>query len=324
MGIGAVADRDASTRSVARTIALEAVLQRDAGITAALLGWVLVGVGLLLSAAAAGVLLEGGPQVQLLALEGLSFGVAVAGLGTAKTGIAFILWGILRRIWSRIASAKAALPDLVISVESHDTVRYGVVGTRWGRATVTREAPRPLFIHRMARTLWAPMLLMGAMALYAGLVLAVLQFQHTAANPDLAGSLKAWVQGVQFLGEGLLLSAISLFLGSILGAIRSGGGDVQQSLDVPVKTLQMPLTAKLFVGLMMGGLMIEIVQFVLYARLASMTDAGTILVWSSWLGPFREFGLGVLLSGIVLALATIANALDFQFARIRELIETGR
>lgn len=324
MGIGAVADRDASTRSVARTIAIEAVLQRDAGITAALLGWVLVGVGLLLSAAAAGVLLEGGPQVQLLAFEGLSFGVAVAGLGTAKTGIAFILWGILRRIWSRIASAKAALPDLVISVESHDTVRYGVAGTRWGRATVTREAPRPLFIHRMARTLWAPMLLMGAMALYAGLVLAVLQFQHTAANPDLAGSLKAWVQGVQFLGEGLLLSAISLFLGSILGAIRSGGGDVQQSLDVPVKTLQMPLTAKLFVGLMMGGLMIEIVQFVLYARLASMTDAGRNLVWSSWLGPFREFGLGVLLSGIVLALATIAHALDFQFARIRELIETGR
>lgn len=132
------------------------------------------------------------------------------------------------------------------------------------------------------------------------------------------------MQGVQFLGEGLLLSAISFFLGTILGAIRSGGGDVQQSLRVSVKTLQMPFTAKLFVGLMMVGLMIKIAQFLLYARVASMNDAGTILIWSTWLGPFREFGLGVLLSGIVLALATIAKALDFQFYRIRELIETGR
>ena len=319
MGIGAVADRDASTPGAARAIAAEAVSKRDAGITAALLGWILVGFGLLLSAAAAGVLLEGGPQAQLLALEGLSFGIAVAGLGTAKTGIAFVLWGILRRIWSRIASAKAALPDL-IPAESHGAVRYGIARTRWGRTTVTKEAPEPLFIHRMARALWAPMLLMGAMALYAGLALAVLQFQHTGSHPELARSLGAWVQGVQFLGEGLLLSSISFFL----GAIRSGGGDVQHSLDVPVKTLQMPWTAKLFVGLMMGGLIIELAQFVLYARVASMSDAGTILVWSSWLGPFREFGLGVLLSGIVLALATIANALDFQFARIRELIETGR
>lgn len=70
--------------------------------------------------------------------------------------------------------------------------------------------------------------------------------------------------------------------------------------------------------------MIEFVQSVLYAQVASLTDTAMITVWSDWLGPFREFGLGVLLSGIVLALATIATALDFQFFRIRELIETGR
>jgi hypothetical protein len=46
-------------------------------------------------------------------------------------------------------------------------------------------------------------------------------------------------------------------------------------------------------------------------------------LWSSWLGPFREFGLGLLLAGIILALATIATALGFQFSRIRDIVVTG-
>jgi hypothetical protein len=168
------------------------------------------------------------------------------------------------------------------------------------------------------------MLLMGAMILYIGLIIAIVQSQSVANDAALARSLKAWVQGTQFLGESLLLSAVSFFLGTILGAVRTGGGEVQQSLRVPVKTLLMPWTAKVFVGLMMVGLMIEMVQFALYAYVASLTDTTAIAAWSTWLGPFREFGLGVLLSGVVLALATIAKALDFQFHRIRELIETGR
>ena len=38
----------------------------------------------------------------------------------------------------------------------------------------------------------------------------------------------------------------------------------------------------------------------------------------------REAGLGLLLSGIVLALAAIGTVLGFQFQRIRELITDGR
>jgi hypothetical protein len=236
-----------------------------------------------------------------------------------------VLWGILHRIWNRIASVKAALPELVpVAVEGRRNDSFGVARTSWGRVSVTAEAPRPLFIDRMARVMWAPMLVMGAMFLYLGLIIAIVESRQVAVNPGLAQSLKAWVQGIQFLGEGLLLSAISFFLGTILGAIRTGGGAVQQSLRVSVKTLLMPWTAKVFVGLMMAGLMIELVQFFLYAHVASLTDTAMIAAWSAWLGPFREFGLGVLLSGIVLALATIATALDFQFYRIRELIATGR
>jgi hypothetical protein len=49
-----------------------------------------------------------------------------------------------------------------------------------------------------------------------------------------------------------------------------------------------------------------------------------IAVASTFLGPLREFGLGLLLSGIVLALATIARALDFQASRIVSIITRGQ
>jgi hypothetical protein len=176
----------------------------------------------------------------------------------------------------------------------------------------------------MARTVWLPMLLMGLMALYAGLVLAYIGSGAQSSDPALARSLRAWTQGTQFLGEGFLLSAISFFLGTILGAIRAGGGEVQHSLGRQVKTLLMPTTAKTFIALMVLGLMIEVAQFVAYAYVASLTDAKQIATYSTFLGPFREFGLGILLSGIVLALATIAKALEFQFARVVDLVRTGR
>lgn len=91
-----------------------------------------------------------------------------------------------------------------------------------------------------------------------------------------------------------------------------------------VRTLRMPLTAKIFIGLMMAGLMIEVAQFAVYAYVSTISDASTSAVFTTWLGPFREFGLGLLLSGVVLALATVATALDFQFSRIVELIQKGQ
>jgi hypothetical protein len=55
-----------------------------------------------------------------------------------------------------------------------------------------------------------------------------------------------------------------------------------------------------------------------------MTDPTQVVIASTWLGPLREFGLGLLLAGIVLALATIARALDFQTARIVQIITRGQ
>ncbi len=96
-----------------------------------------------------------------------------------------------------------------------------------------------------------------------------------------------------------------------------------------MKTLVMPLTAKLFVVLMMAGLMIEMVQFGFYLFVATLDGAtpegaASIRAYYTWLGPLREAGLGLILSGIVLALGTIGTILGFQFSRIRELISAGR
>jgi hypothetical protein len=307
------------TRPAESTLLDTGARHRTVGLAFALLGTILVGLSVALSILTA-VLVARGAEDAARALAAISFGLAVAGLGTGKTGIAIVLWGIVRRIWLRVAAVKSALPALIPATLSPRAITAGTVRTRYGDAVVTVRAPAPLLIHRMARVMSAPLLAMGIMAVYAGLALSYLESQ---AGPSQARVLDAWVKGLQFLGEGFLLSAVSFFLGTILGAIRAGGGEIQEHLHVGVRTLRMPLRAKIFVALMAAGLMIEVAQFALYVYVSTLSDPAAIGTYTTWLGPFREFGLGVLLAGIVLALATIAKALDFQFARLVELIQKG-
>lgn len=254
-----------------------------------------------------------------------TFGLTPLAFATVKVAIAAILAGILVRIWMRVDSVKSALPDLTPrSTDDAERVKAGAITSPYGAATVSAGAPAPLLIHRIAKALWAPMLAMGAMTVAAGFVVSLVQTDQVGADPALATQLRAWVEGLQFLGEGFLLAGISFLLGTILYALRTGGGEVQESLGAPVKTLNMPVTAKLFVALMAVGMMVEMFQFVVYLITTTFSDPTTISSYFAWLGPVREAGLGLLLSGIVLALATIARALGFQFWRIRELIATGR
>ncbi len=311
------------TRQHDRPAAEAGLRHRTAGLTIGALGWMAAMVAFAISIVTAAAVASGASTTRIAELDVLSFGIAIAALGTGKTGIALVLRGIVRRIIDRVASIKEALPALAATRRAdQNPPALGVAQTSFGEVRLSDRAPRALFVHEMARIMWLPMLLMGVMALYGGLILALVA--AGVSDAGLTRSLKAWVQGLQFLGEGFLLSAISFILGTILAAIRGGGGEVQESLGTTVKTLLMPLTAKIFLGLMMLGLMIELVQFGFYVYVASLNDAASIATYSSWLGPFREFGLGVLLSGVVLALATIAKALDFQFSRIRELITNGR
>jgi hypothetical protein len=266
----------------------------------------------------ANAVVAGDPSAERADTLAWSFGIGTTGFAVAKLGIAATLIGILVRLWLRVESVKTALPELRPRAEN-GAGPYGAIKTRYGAATATERTPKPLLIHRMAERMWVPMVLMGPMLVGAGLVLSIVQSNETSAATF--QDLGAWVQGTQFLGEGLLLGGISFLLGTILSSLRKGGGEVQESLGVTVKTLKLPASAKAFVGLMAAGVMVSMAQFGLYVAAASQDDATS---WFAWLGPVREFGLGLLLLGIVLALHTIGTVLGFQFDRIREIVREGR
>jgi hypothetical protein len=309
------AGTDPTTRSRSRTTGLILGL---VGLSAAAV--------VLIAGLVAGGLSDDADQATTVARIGAwTFGLTPLAFATVKIAIAVILSGILVRIWMRVDAVRSSLPELIRRpADDRAPAGVGRVTTPYGAATVSTGAPAPLLIHRIAKVLWAPMLAMGAMAVAAGFVVSLVQADRVGADPRLATQLSAWVQGLQFLGEGFLLSGISFLLGTILYALRTGGGEVQSTLGAPVKTLGMPLTAKLFVALMAAGMMVEMFQFVVYLITTTFSDATTIASYFAWLGPVREAGLGLLLGGIVLALAAIARVLGFQFWRIKELIATGR
>lgn len=247
-----------------------------------------------------------------------TFGLNTTGFAIIKVAIAVTLIGIILRLWLRVDSVKAALSTLV--PKGRAELPLGETKTPYGRATVTPTTPKPLLIHSMAKALWLPMLVMGVMAVAVGFILSLATAGQTAGSETFL-TLSAWTQGLIFLGEALVLSGISFLLGTILASLRAGGGEVQESLGVHVKTLRMPGSAKVFVALMLVGMMLGVLQFVLYlVAIGSVGDAVSFSAWLTWLGPLREAALGVLLAGIVLALYTISKVLGFQFTRIRELI----
>jgi len=298
------------TRPAAGTDAESLPAHRRVGFAFGLVGLALAIVSLVANLVAAG-LVDDGEADQTLAW---SFGLNTVAFGTIKLAIAIVLVGILVRLWLRVESVKSALPQLKAQAEARFVA--GVIDTAYGPATAGREIPKPLPIHTMAKRLWAPMLAMGYMAVLAGLIVS---FVWAGDTTDVA--LSAWTQGLQFLGEGFLLAGISFLLGTILASLREGGAEVQSALGLTVKTLRMPTTAKVFVGLMALGVVVSMLQFVLYLVVAGGVSNPT--AWFAWLGPLREAGLGLILSGVVMALVTIGNVLGFQFDRIKEIVTTG-
>jgi hypothetical protein len=251
-----------------------------------------------------------------------TFGLTIFSFGVMKFGIAIILMGIIVRLWFRVDALKLSLGRLHGHGDQAPTAR-GAVTTPYGAATVTDDPPKLLPIHRMARTMWRPMLAMGVMFVTTGLVSSLVWAGKTPGTEGFRQAA-AFTQGIEFLGEAMLLSGIAFLLGTILAGLREGGGEVQSSLGIPVTTLKMPLTAKAFVGLMMMGLMIGIAQFVGYlVAIGNADDPASFSSYLNWLGPFRELSLGLILAGIVLALVSISNVLAFQFDRVKSIIRNG-
>jgi hypothetical protein len=142
---------------------------------------------------------------------------------------------------------------------------------------------------------------------------------------------------------GLLFGGITFLLATILGNLRLYGGLVQEHSGRKVLALTPPWSAQAFPMLMMAGLVVLIAALVIsvvvaftagdvYANPIStingaeagsglLNDFQTVKTFAAWLQTFAFAGLALVLSGIVLALYTIAQVLRFQHERIAQLAE---
>jgi hypothetical protein len=226
-----------------------------------------------------------------------------------------------------------------------------------GRAVLTEAVPTGM--QKMAAKMWAPMLVMGLMVIIAALIISIVKANFVSdyfavpkeirdgANATLIDkrqfieSVNVWLPGLQLLGIGLILSAITFSLANILGVFRTGGVQIQKAFGKEPQTLTPPITAKLFPMFMMMGLMILIVNLIIAGIIGAIAwdvygnsvaeinaaesgssllgDQGTVNTFKTWLEPFKFVGLATILVGISLAVHTILQVIRFQGQRIREL-----
>lgn len=196
------------------------------------------------------------------------------------------------------------------------------------------QTERPLgpnLPQRTGRLLWAPMFAMAIMAFPVALVLAAIRASYVASGSDPAAvaALGQFVPAAMFLGFASVFAAISFAIARILGVLRTGGGSVQAACARPCQTLRMPITGKLFIGLMAMAMMVLLAAVaahvglgVAVAAAVAANDTATITAVASWseiLEGVRRLGASTYLLSIALGLATIVKVLTFQSVRIREL-----
>lgn len=181
---------------------------------------------------------------------------------------------------------------------------------------------------RLGRLLWFPMFLGALMFFGAGMALGIVRADEISngGGADTIATLQHLQAGSMFLGFASVFAAISFAIARILGQFRAGGGEVQEAARRTVQTLRMPVTAKLFLLLMMAALativVASILHFVFAADIqntpASLGDADERFVV---LEGVRRTGTAVFLFAILLGLASIVRVLRFQATRIRQLPE---
>ena len=179
---------------------------------------------------------------------------------------------------------------------------------------------------RMGIRLWFPMFLMALMFFGAGMALGVIRADEIGDGgaADTIERLRHLQAGFMFLGFTAVFSAISFAIARILGQFRAGGGEIQEAAGRPVQTLRMPVTAKLFLGLMAAAMMTIVAAVVLHFVFAADVASTEASLGDSEerflvLEGIRRAAVAVFLFGILLGLATIIRVLRFQATRMREL-----
>lgn len=190
---------------------------------------------------------------------------------------------------------------------------------------VTDRSPGFNLPQKMGRRLWAPMFVMAIMAWPVAFILAIVRASELASSspdPTTVARLGQVIPGVMFIGFLSVFAAISFAIARILGTFRAGGGEAQEATGRSVRTLRMPVTAKLFLALMMMAMMTIAVavalHFVVAASIGTWSDT-SVEQWSVVLEAVRRVGVAVYLLAITLGLGAIINVLRFQSSRIRQL-----
>ncbi len=156
-------------------------------------------------------------------------------------------------------------------------------------------------------------------------------------------STQLWLPRFQLLGMGLLFGGITFLLATILGNLGMAGALVQKQCGRRMLAPKPPWSAPLFPMLMMAGQMVLIAALVISIVVAFIAgdvygnpistingapagsglldDFQTVKTFGTWLQSFAFVGLALVLSGIVLALYTISQALRFQHGRIAQMAQ---
>lgn len=192
---------------------------------------------------------------------------------------------------------------------------------------LTSHALGPNLPQRIGRLLWAPMLAMGLMAFPVGLAIGVVRAGMVAdgGDPAMVAALGQFGPAAMFIGFASAFAAISFAIARILGELRVGGGQIQESAGRRVQTLRMPLTAKAFIGVMAMAMMLILAGVVGHLIVGAGIAGGdaTLLAqgesWAIWLEAVRRIGVVAYLAAIALGLASIVEVLRFQAVRVREL-----
>lgn len=191
---------------------------------------------------------------------------------------------------------------------------------------VTKSNPGLNLPQTLGTKLWAPMWVMAIMGFAAGFIASLVRAQTIAdsGSQQTIAALGHLVPGLTFIGFAAVFAAISFAIARILGAFRDGGGRVQETVGSEVKTLKMPVTAKVFIAGMMMAMMALVIASIIHFVVAAGVSAGTTSLADSeslaiTLEAVRRTGVVVYLASIAVGLATIPTVLRFQTARLGEL-----
>jgi hypothetical protein len=191
----------------------------------------------------------------------------------------------------------------------------------------SHNAPDVNLPQKLGTRLWKPMLLMALMAFPMALIVGFIRSAAIADGSDevAVAALSHFGAGFMFVGFAAVFAAISFAIARILGVFRVGGGQVQQASGRTVKTLKMPLTAKVFIALMVMAMMAIVIPVIAHFAIGLAVLGGNANAlansetWFLWLEGVRRVGTAGYLVAIAFGLASIVEVLRFQTARIREL-----